>query len=371
MSAISCLGDVAEVFNGKTPSKAEQRAKGHPVLKIKDVDESGKFRGMFNSFVDAAFSSKYESKTIKSGDTLILNAAHNADYVGSKHFFATEDVEGALATGEWLIVRPDSKTVDARYINYWLRSAGVRFRVKSLVKGIHLYPRDVAKLKVSFPPLLEQKRLANILDKAEEVRYKRQRVTTLSEEFLRSTFVDLFGDPILNPKGWPEEKLGDLVSFTTGKLDSNAATADGPYPFFTCAREVFCTNEYAFDCEAILLAGNNAVGNYWVKFYAGKFNAYQRTYVITRQRKNLSYSYLRLALEASLAKMKHLSRGTNTKYLTLTILKDFKIQIPPSEFMEKFSSIELSVERVGERFSSSAEQIDELICSLNGGVFVP
>lgn len=76
------LVQLASVFNGKTPSKAEQRDTGHPVLKIKDVDENGYFRGPFDSFVEDTFAARHSDRLASAGDTLILNAAHNADYVG-------------------------------------------------------------------------------------------------------------------------------------------------------------------------------------------------------------------------------------------------------------------------------------------------
>lgn len=80
------LGELADVFNGKTPAKTEQRTAGHPVLKIKDVDENGNFRGSFESFVDPSFAETHAKKKVNAADVLILNAAHNADYVASKVF---------------------------------------------------------------------------------------------------------------------------------------------------------------------------------------------------------------------------------------------------------------------------------------------
>ena len=74
--------------------------------------------------------------------------------------------------------------------------------------------------------------------------------------------------------------LGAAVTFRTGKLDSNAATANGPYPFFTCSQTTLRTNTFSFDTEAVLLAGNNANGIYPLKYFTGRFDAYQRTYVI-------------------------------------------------------------------------------------------
>jgi len=82
------------------------------------------------------------------------------------------------------------------------------------------------------------------------------------------------------------------VNIKTGKLDANAAVEGGQYPFFTCSRDIFAIDTYAFDCEAILLAGNNAVGDFNVKHYNGKFNAYQRTYVITvNEKKRVLYRF--------------------------------------------------------------------------------
>ena len=73
---------------------------------------------------------------------MILNAAHNADYVASKLYFASEAVAGALSTGEWMILRPNTGLVLPRYIHYWLRAPGARKALKFLVKGIHLYERS-------------------------------------------------------------------------------------------------------------------------------------------------------------------------------------------------------------------------------------
>ena len=89
-----------EVFNGKTPSKEEQRSGGRPILKIRDIDETGQFRGVFESFVDDAFYNRHAKKKLKTGDIIILNAAHNSDYVGSKNAFVTDELNEVIATGE-------------------------------------------------------------------------------------------------------------------------------------------------------------------------------------------------------------------------------------------------------------------------------
>jgi len=130
-------------------------------------------------------------------------------------------------------------------------------------------------------------------------------------------------------KNWEVKKLGDLVSIKTGKLDSNAMVEGGAYPFFTCSREIFSIDKYAFDCEAILLAGNNASGDFNVKHYSGRFNAYQRTYVITINNENeILYSYLKHHLINHLKQFKEQSVGANTKFLKLGMIQNVHIPLP-------------------------------------------
>ena len=126
---------------------------------------------------------------------------------------------------------------------------------------------------------------------------------------------------------WREYALGDILSFRTGKLDSNAAVENGKYPFFTCSPITLKINNYAFDENAILLAGNNANGVFCIKRYDGKFNAYQRTYVITTQEHNIDFLYYALMLQ--LDNFQQLSSGTATRFLTATILNSFKLRLPP------------------------------------------
>jgi type I restriction enzyme S subunit len=199
---IAKLTEVAAVFNGKTPSKIEQRTEGHPVLKIKDVSELGEYRGKFESFVDPELAAKFANKQVQEGDTLILNAAHNADYVASKTYHAQPPTFGALATGEWLIIRPDRKALDAKFAHHWVNSTRTRYELRELVNGIHLYPKDVARLQISLPSLEEQRRIAEILDRAEELRSKRREAIAELDTLIQAIFLEMFGNPVTNPKGW-------------------------------------------------------------------------------------------------------------------------------------------------------------------------
>jgi len=129
---------------------------------------------------------------------------------------------------------------------------------------------------------------------------------------------------------WVDTPFREIVHIETGNLDSNQAVESGQYPFFTCSPETLRIDTYAFDTEAVLLAGNNANGIFPVKYYKGKFNAYQRTYVITpRDSQLLDCIYLYYQIQLLTHQLREFSIGTATRFLTRGILDDLLIPLPP------------------------------------------
>ncbi|PFZ70596.1 hypothetical protein COL82_29880 [Bacillus toyonensis] len=128
---------------------------------------------------------------------------------------------------------------------------------------------------------------------------------------------------------WETILLKDICDYKTGRLNSNAAEDDGIYPFFTCSPEVFKISTYAFDQDAVILGGNNANGKFPLKRYEGKFNAYQRTYVMASKNNDIiDNTYLYYYLLYKLNYLKNLSIGSATKFLTKTILDRLEINYP-------------------------------------------
>ena len=189
----------------------------------------------------------------------------------------------------------------------------------------------------------EQQKIAYILSTVQRAIEQQERIIQLTTELKKALMHKLFtqglrGEPQKLteigsvPESWEIAKMGDFVNFQTGKLNSNAAKPNGAYPFFTCSQETYKIDDYAFDTEAILLSGNNARAIYSVKYYKGKFNAYQRTYVITlKDRDFLPYNFLLYILSQNLERLRTLSIGTSTKYLTLGLLKNLEVIIPKFE----------------------------------------
>jgi type I restriction enzyme M protein len=132
---------------------------------------------------------------------------------------------------------------------------------------------------------------------------------------------------------WPMVELKELCDITTGKKDVNEGNPDGEYPFFTCAKENTFIDTFSFDTEALLIAGNGDVGA--VKYYKGKFDAYQRTYVLSNFQK-INVRYLFQVLNNSLKENMQLQKLGNTMpYIKLGMLQTFLTPLPPLEIQEQ------------------------------------
>lgn len=153
-------------------------------------------------------------------------------------------------------------------------------------------------------------------------------------------------------------KLGLLVKVRTGKLDANAAVSGGCYPFFTCSKEVSEIDTYAYDCECVLVAGN---GDLNVKYYNGKFNAYQRTYIVERASSEINMRYLYHFLSCYVDVLRRQSIGGVIKYIKLGNLTEADIKLPDKETQERISMILDRLTHLISLRQRQAEKLDELV----------
>ena len=159
---------------------------------------------------------------------------------------------------------------------------------------------------------------------------------------------------------WKKVKLGEITSIKTGKLDSNASVSNGIYPFFTCDPSTLSIDKWAYDTEAILLAGNNASGNYTAKYYKGKFNAYQRTYIIeTINPQFASVRFMAYAMNQQLQLLKVMSTGSTTKFLTMKMLTQLTINLPQIEIQHRIANILSRYDSLIENYQKQIKLLEE------------
>lgn len=154
-------------------------------------------------------------------------------------------------------------------------------------------------------------------------------------------------------------------------MDSNAAVTNGLYPFFTCDPNTLRINEWAYDSEAVLLAGNNASGNYTAKYYIGKFNAYQRTYVIESSNTFVtSTRFLAYAMNMQLQRLKVMSSGSTTKFITMKMLTSLEIPHPSIETQHRIATILSRYDSLIENYQKQIKLLEEAAQRLDKEWFV-
>lgn len=167
-------------------------------------------------------------------------------------------------------------------------------------------------------------------------------------------------------------KLGDYVSIRTGKLDANANDKNGKYPFFTCSIKTLRINSFSYDCECVLVAGN---GDLNVKYYNGKFDAYQRTYIIQTKNKNiLDTKFLYYCLSKYIDTLRNQSIGGIIKYIKLSNLTEAKIILPNIDLQKRYVEIlnlaQTTINKKQQQYKLLVELEESLFIEMFGDPFI-
>lgn len=268
-------------------------------------------------------------------DELVLLAEDGGNF-NSKDKPIAYRVSGKCWVNNHAHVLKPKQGISVDYLCYAL----MYYDVSGLVNGAtrqKLTQATMRKMKIPILSEIDQLRIVEIMNSIQQLKNDYRSILHKLDVLIKARFVEMFCH-----KGYTVLEWNDVFNTRTGKLDSNAATENGKYPFFTCSKDILYIDDFGFDQEALLLAGNNAAGKYDVKYYKGKFNAYQRTYVLTL-RGNWSYQLFRYQLEDKLEYLRQQSLGGLTKYLTMKILGELSFIIPPIEKQKEF---ELFVQQV-------------------------
>lgn len=219
------------------------------------------------------------------------------------------------------------------YFFYFINSTIFQNYIKKIVVGgaiPTISQESIYNYQLSIPPLEEQEKIVSILSKQDEVIEKLEKLIELKIRQKKGLMQRLLSGK-LRLKGfsgeWEETNLGKICKITTGKKDVNEGDKNGIYPFFTCAQEINFSNTYSYDKEAILIAGNGNIGD--CKYYNGKFEAYQRTYILSDF--NIHTILLFYILNIYFKKYVNNAKQRGVMpYIKLEVLQNFKIHIPPT-----------------------------------------
>ena len=267
------------------------------------------------------------------------------------------------------LLRTKNKTVlNPDYLNQYIKNN--QFQKELHNRTIHVaFPKkintgEIGKCNIHFPEYNEQLKVSNflsLLDKKIELQTKKIEDLKLFKKGLSNSIFS-------NLNVVKEEKLANICNITTGKLDANAMVDNGSYRFYTCAKDYCYIDKYAFDTEALLISGNGAYVGY-IHYYKGKFNAYQRTYVLDQFKSNIQY--IKIYLDSFLSKRINFEKKEgNTPYIVLSTLSDMTIELTDSKSEEIIIKSINSINNKIEKEEFKLNKLNELKKGLMQNIFV-
>jgi len=308
-------------------------------------------------------------KTIEKDDILFSEIRPK-----NRHFayIDFEDTEDYVVSTKLMVLRKINQVVDNKYFYYFLTNDAMLKVLQNRAENrICSFPQItfdlLSEYKIRIPDdIKDQKAIVNVLCSLDSKIELNNRINTELEQvakilydywFVQFDFPDKNGKPYKTnggkmiwskelkrdvPEGWGVERISDLLPVLTGKKDANFATENGKYNFFTCAEEISMCDEFEFEGKAILLAGN---GNFNIKVYEGKFNAYQRTYVLIPYNDKY-YTVVYLAVMDRIRSLTNGSRGSIVKFITKGDIEDITLVLPKTDFFDEYNQLNIITKKI-------------------------
>ncbi|HIF9058796.1 TPA: restriction endonuclease subunit S [Photobacterium damselae] len=357
------LSKVATIIRGVTFSKAdgiEHAEEGRvPVIRAGSIQK----RLLINSGQIWVPKEKVKDhQYIKQNDILMCTSSGSADLVGK---CAKSDADYFVSFGAFCAgIRPDLTKISPSYLYHFLCSPKFKNWTKNSsganIKNIRA--SELADFEIPLPPLKEQQRIAAILDKADAIRQKRKQAIELADEFLRSVFLDMFGDPVTNPKGWDEVILKNIADIRSGvtkgkkiPLDQSVtlpymrvANVQDGYLDLSTIQEITVSKKDAEKCKLntgdILLTEGGDIdklgrGHVWNDEIE---NCIHQNHIFSVRVKNIDYvrpEFLSALIASQRGKRYFLKVGKQTTGIATinkTVLSDFSPFIPDIVLQDKY-----------------------------------
>lgn len=382
------LGDVFTVARGGSPRPIDDYITDEPNgvnwIMIGDTKVGSKYITETGKRIRPEGVKK--SRMVYPGDFLLTNSMS----FGRPYIL---DTTGCIHDG-WLVLSPNNDQLHNDYFYHYLGSSEVKNRLAAQAAGAvvkNLNSDIVRQLEIPLPPLAEQKRIAAILDKADALRRKRQQAIELADQFLRSVFLDMFGDPVTNAKKFPVGTIRDMVESANYGTSAKASETIGEYPVLRMGNITYQGGWDFSDLKYIDLT-EKELPKYLVhkgdllfnrtnsRELVGKTAVYDKRdpmafagYLVrvrTNDKGNTHYlsGYLNSAHGKSVlsAMCKSIVGMAN---INAQELQDIKILIPPVELQNQYEHIATSLKERMVTHHASLNELNDLFASLSQNAF--
>ena len=367
------LGKYVEILSGFAFKSKDFLDCGVPVIKIKNITQEGVTLEDV-SYISKELADKNEKYHLNYNDILIA--------LTGSHINQMSSVVGRIARVKYhedsllnqrvgKVFAKDSKLCDIDYVYYFLSQDYIKISLASKAGGAanqaNISPNDVKSLTVRWPDIETQHRIADILSAYDDMIENNQKQIKLLEEAAQRLYKEWFVDlrfpghentKIVDgvPEGWGKFPLEEIAPVVTGKKDANYGDKGGSYPFFTCSQETITAPGYSFDTSAVILAGN---GDFNVKLYRGKFEAYQRTYVLAPfDHSNLFNLYF--TVQDNMEALAKGASGSTIKFLTKGMLQKILVLTADKKILDKFNDYEENIQQKVEALKKQVEDLTEI-----------
>ncbi|MFJ3449558.1 restriction endonuclease subunit S [Pseudomonas sichuanensis] len=349
---------------------------------LSSVDKSRKVIDLDNvAEVSSVEAPSRARQLVVTGDVLVATVRPNLNGVA----VVPAELNGATASTGYCVLRADEKNLHGRYLFYWVQTDSFVEDMMSKATGAN-YPavsdKIIKESNIPLPPLPEQKRIAAILDKADAIRRKRQQAIQFADDFLRAVFLDMFGDPVTNPKGWEVRPLIELIDparpITYGILMPGDDIEGGvPYVRVVDMKDgvvlvdqvrrttLEIAQQYkrsSLRAGDVLISIRGHVGRLAVvpKELEGANITQDTARLATNSSCSSLYLYACLENRKMQQEMQRFVKGAAVKGINLTDLKQLRIPVPPIELQKK-------IERKIELMTTVLTSLEQSsVCLLDG-----
>jgi type I restriction enzyme, S subunit len=354
---------------------------GVPVVFVRNI-RPGRFKQKDVRYVTAAKADKLRAHRVRPGDIVITK-------MGLPPCIAAaypDDAPDGIVTADIIKLTPDRAKVDTRYLVHFINSSVARAQVKKFTFGVtrpKVTLKEFRGLRLSLPSLAQQSHIADVLDRADAICSRRSDVIALTEELLRSAFLQLFGDPVGNPKGWNVRPLGELAAILSGGTPSRGRTDyfTGPIPWATAKdfkSDVMVDAEEHVSPEAVAESATQVVPAGTVLVVVKSKILLRRLPVAVAQVplcfnqdvKGLvphipeDSTFIATHLRLAQRKLLELARGVNTEGLTVGHLRSHAVMQPPRALLATFAAFEGRLRESLQRETRALREAQHLFESL-------
>jgi type I restriction enzyme S subunit len=373
------LIDVCVIKNGYAFKSSEFKDSGTPLIRISSFNNGPVYFDDRTVYVENEYLESKSTFKVEKGDVLIALSGATT----GKYGLYTHDEPSLLNQRVGLLKSGVSQDLDDKYFYFYLSVLQAEiFRKAGGAAQPNISTKEISELKIPLPPLEQQKKIAAILDAADTYRQKTKALITKYDVLTQSLFLDMFGDPVRNPKGWDKIKLEEIGTLSSGSTPSRKVEENfiGDIPWVKTgevnSKIIFDTEEKISEAALknssckLYPAGSLIIAMYGQGKTRGQVgllgidaSTNQACAVLTKSDK-VNFTFLYKLIQMSYEDLRSLGRGGNQPNLNSGILKKYLVLNPPRILQNQFAERVKAIEIQKTQAEASLVQADNLFNSL-------